>query len=166
MPQQTMEAPQPPPATKAPQGGPQAPPQPAQTPGQGSHNDDMNYLIAPNGAERFVPGWSHSGEAAKIVMETEGREMEPSLALDYIMKKKGWIRVSGEMFELYRFSKCRPRIEAFIKRHSGYYEGRDTIEIDDRATGNSNQMPLDSFWQGADTDSEAFQRSRAMQQWR
>jgi hypothetical protein len=159
-----------PPMPQQPQ--PQQKAQPQQTqpqqpvPGQNSHNDDMQYLVSPEGVEHHVPGFSHSGEAQKIVMQTEGREMDPAEALDYLLKKKKWIRVSGDTFQMAKFKFRRPVIQQFISRHMDYFRDVRVLEIDDLATNDINQMPMSAFLQGVSPDSEALQRAQEMRRWR
>ena len=131
-----------------------------------AYTGDMNYLISPEGREVPAPGISHSGEAQKIVQQTEGRTMDPSLALDYLVTKKKWIRVSGEMFELFNFKFRKPQVISFIGNHQDYYRQVRNVEIDDRSKGNSYQLPLSSIYQLEEVGSEAVNRADEMMKWR
>ena len=105
---------------------------------------DMNYWISPDGTEIPAPGVSHSGVAAGVML-SRGVEMDPTLALQRLIKE-GWIRVSYDMFELRGFSEARKTlIVAFVQRHREYYETQPDIEIDDVKRGYSQRVPTESL---------------------
>lgn len=125
----------------------------------------MNYLIGPKGEEIHAPGISHSGEAQRIMKE-RGQDMDPSMALEQLMRE-GWIRISGNMFELFPTTGWKERMKAFIAKFAEFYRNEPYIELDNRSKGFSRQVPISSFLKEEyNPESEAAQRAEEMMRWR
>lgn len=107
-------------------------------------SSEANFLLGPNGEEVPVPGMTHTGEAQKILSQ-QGQNYDPDMALDMLLRQ-GWIRVSGEQFEVYGYTAAKKSIIAnFIRKHKDFYQDSQTIELDNRKKGFSKQFPIKSI---------------------
>jgi hypothetical protein len=170
--QETLTTPPPPvkpvakqpakPAVPAPVAKPAPEPHPFEEFGRSS---DMNYLLAPDGREVHVPGMTHVGEAQKIVKQM-GIDMDPDLALDYLLKQ-GWIRVSGDVFEMHNFARAKGVISKFLSNHNDYYQNVSQLEIDNRAKGWSKYVDIRTLYNpDFNPESEAAERADKMRRLR
>lgn len=102
---------------------------------------------------------------AAIIIKGMGLgDMEPANALDYIIRKLGWVRVSDQMFELYDWNAKKQCVIDWMAKNMTYYGDQPTVEIDDRRRNNSFMVETETLL-GKNQEEEGFSAYAATVAW-